>query len=752
MEEEDSIASFLLSCWSDATGPPALRGANSRPATATATAAAAAGQGTPAARPPDPPPPPPLPTTATATTLAPPGTTDTVSVSMASESTGTGNSKDTETAGMDTSGQVNLGQLYHQGRTARNLQHQVKRTKIIQNESGFNHITENTVLNFGFGFEADDESILKTFHGTRITKGQQHVNESISLSFDPNSRTCLMCPTEHAVIRQDQPLVMVLSDQNFPTNLSGGEGNCIPVARLEDASLLDLVGILGEILEKTKPVTGSVVLIGSGSHLVRNGACAYTFDWCEVVALCKKNWPTITVCPLVPIMSSDLPGHAARDILQLSVWLHETYRYLPNGLLPSWDSIVDLTHANCRGSTHLDSPETQKMPMPSDLESTRPATFVFDYDHTCPVQLIMPDSKAICGVITCLIDSLRTSFSVQVRPEAILGKAQHSQGEAQSSANKAIVIGASIMRQTIPYLKDCGLEVIDMTKGGWVASTASIGIIKQQLDSLLPDSHTILVLDLCSNSVHRFMQEDGTLALPIKLGGGGGYHLPGPVKLVGEDGLKKILDIVKPILDAAPSNPKIVIPPHPRYLGVGCCGEKTHCSNCKTPEYANEQLEGLSAIRKSIKSRLLTSGIRNFWVLDGIRVLAGFPDPDPGPGPSKETILGGLKVALAKDGVHLTDIGQKNLALAISSAAIRIRQRISTNYLAACRDPVSAARSRSQFWHGFTSPRGASRSHSSSNNRRGHATHAGAGSGSVRGRGAGHRSAHRPHPYLHKKN
>jgi len=374
-----------------------------------------------------------------------------------------------------------------------------------------------------------------------------------------------------------------------------GGGNCIPVARLEDAKISDLIGLLGEILEGKKAMSGSVVLIGSGSHLIRVGACAYAFDWCEAVAACKNKWPDLSICPLVPIFGSDLPGHVARDVTQLSVWLHEVYSCLPNGMLKCWDTTVEVIGACARGSTLLQCPETLKMPMPTGLSGPGSTTFVFEFDHTCPVQVLKPDRKATIEVVTCIIHSLGTCFSVHVCPELILSKA-NSQGDALSSVTKAVAVGASIMRQNIPFLKDCGMEVKDFTRGGWVASPESSAEMAAKLAAVGAESDTVVILDLFSNSVFRFAQADGTLALPVKLGDK--YHMLGPVHLVGEAGLKKILDTVRPILNAVPSNPKIIVPPYPRYLGSGCCSDKTHCPNCRGSEFAGSQLDGLCAMRK----------------------------------------------------------------------------------------------------------------------------------------------------------
>jgi hypothetical protein len=46
----------------------------------------------------------------------------------------------------------------------------------------------------------DHEGICNTFHGSRIMKGNNIVNESISASFDPAKLVCISCNAEHPVI------------------------------------------------------------------------------------------------------------------------------------------------------------------------------------------------------------------------------------------------------------------------------------------------------------------------------------------------------------------------------------------------------------------------------------------------------------------------------------------------------------------------------------------------------------------------
>jgi hypothetical protein len=123
----------------------------------------------------------------------------------------------------------------------------------------------------------DHVGLKGTFHGSRMLRGNVTVNQSISLSFDPTSMTCLSCNTEHNVIGS-KPLTMCFSDQNFVASLPFTDGNCISVVCVENSSLVELLEIAKEILINIKLPEGSMMLFGSASYLGRCGTSLYASD------------------------------------------------------------------------------------------------------------------------------------------------------------------------------------------------------------------------------------------------------------------------------------------------------------------------------------------------------------------------------------------------------------------------------------------------------------------------------------------
>ena len=99
---------------------------------------------------------------------------------------------------------------------------------------------------------------------------------------------CISCPLKHPVLYKEidgvdqinfSPQCFSISDQNFPAFLPAmGEGECIKILRIEDATLDKLVTFFLETIRGFAVPAGSVVLIHSATHMSWVGAAAYAED------------------------------------------------------------------------------------------------------------------------------------------------------------------------------------------------------------------------------------------------------------------------------------------------------------------------------------------------------------------------------------------------------------------------------------------------------------------------------------------
>jgi len=244
----------------------------------------------------------------------------------------------------------------------------------------------------------------------------------------------------------------------------------------------------------------------------------------------------------------------------------------------------------------------------------------------------------------------------------------------------------------VPLLRGTGLEVIDYTVPGWIATEGTLSELRAKLHKLPPGDY-VYVFDIFGNTATRFEQADGTLCLPMRLGGH--YHYPGPVKTMGLDTFGSLVGRVGEILKELVGK-KIVVPPLPRHLTTPCCDSREHCVNLRSKDYTAGAINSYSQLRGALKKGTVGK-VTDLRILDGIGVICGHDSESSRPG--NDVILPELIAVYGKDGVHLNLAGLKNLSTGIAAT---IKTMCSGSL------SVSGPRQLNHNWRGFLSSTGSS--------------------------------------------
>jgi hypothetical protein len=414
-----------------------------------------------------------------------------------------------------------------------------------------------------------------------------------------------------------------------------------------------------------------------------------------------KKFKSTHICPLVPLILENAAGGLSRDIEMLAMWLHKVYGTGIKGMGEMWSGVANHAQHHNIGSTVLQYDDVIKMSLPSSLESPGTETFFFKFSSSSPARLLEMDRKALYELLRTLLHLLNKNFSISVSPEVILPRAPPDASDAANSRH-LICAGSSIMKQTIPFLKALGYSITDLSKPGWLATPENISSLINELASLSIPPGFAVVLDLLGNCGHRFLQFDGTQAMPYKEGGR--YHMKGPVATCEEGIFKKIIGTLEPILLSAQAAAKVSIPPLPRYVFSLCCNNPQHCQNIGDEDHAEKMLNGISNLRSVLKQETKKMGIRNHWILDGVGALAGVGVGSSGG--SNRDLVPEIRQSLANDGVHLSADGYRKLATAIDESINGIRSGKLTKSANTMSVSGHLPSSRGYFWRGFSSPIG----------------------------------------------
>jgi len=242
--------------------------------------------------------------------------------------------------------------------------------------------------------------------------------------------------------------------------------------------------------------------------------------------------------------------------------------------------------------------------------------------------------------------------------------------------------------------------VVNLCVPGWVSSPNNVADMIEKLSTVNIDKETAIVLDVFGNSTYRYENYDGSVLMPVKMGGG--YHLIGDVTVCTDGIFSKQIDTVLPLLEAVPGPVKIVVPPQPRYLFGSCCKDATHCTNVTQPDHASKLLGATIHLREVLKKKLVGKTAANFWISDSC--LAGTVKT----GCTVTERCTSLKTVFAQDQVHFSMEGYRNIAKNISDVV----RDISAGKVGRCSHLNRTAASgvsgvgRNHFWRGISSPVG----------------------------------------------
>jgi hypothetical protein len=557
-------------------------------------------------------------------------------------------------------------------------------------------------------FREGENELEKTFHGARLMSGGKTTNEVLSSSFDPATFNCLSCSHPHSILIKALPIAICFSDQNFLphfTHNTDSNNSCVAVVRLEDASLEALAALATEVLDKHSLHPGSTILLGSATHLFRTGASGYANDWIKITTILEHKFRNVNICPLVPVLRDISPGSLARDLEILGTWFNKVYGNSIKGLLDSWNAVVHFVQLASVGATPLQYPDIVKIPLPTDLKSPVATTCFFQFSSSCPAHIQPMDRKVTTELVRILITALQKNFSISIGSEVILPRASIASEDPQDIQH-IVCIGSSIVKQLIPFLQALGYKVTDLSRPGWLATEDNIKTLIDTMSTLNIEPGIGIVLDLFGNCSFRYENFDGTQSLPFKEGGK--FHMAGPVVTCNDDIFRRITRTLAPVLLSAQKEIKIVIPPLPRYIFDSCCGNTTHCSNLQNEEHVEKILSGTTRLRNVLKKEMAGMGVRGHWILDGVGSLLG-TEPGKSSGSVRDAVPE-LRSVLAKDGVHLTQLGNKNVAGSIVSALKKMQAGIlkSDNSPANLFSGPSTlvAKHKEYFWKGFISQTG----------------------------------------------
>ena len=468
-------------------------------------------------------------------------------------------------------------------------------------------------------FFAHPEGMKTCFVGSRVQKGGKLSNQNLATSFDPASLKCIACPTEHDILDKNKPFCVCVVDQCFISNLSGGGvDTCIAVVRIEGGKLEELADMIIEIFEGCNFPPGSIILLGSGTHLLAGGATLYATAWGESVAKLESKLENIQVGPLITLPRENLTGELGQSYVALTYWYRKMYENKILGLHDVWARfagyVTQITNGSTTSCTYCTIALPESLSTTANLVPTR-----FMSSNSRLIETSGFDLKTTKELVRMLLMVLSRDFGIRCSPENSLLREPEAPGHTKEGINSLMLVGASNMRRLATHLSGNGFKTENISmEGGFPTETA---VKKLHEDLAGVTEGTVIVYDLLGNFTYRFVQADGSLALPVVLGGK--YHLLGDLDLVGEGTFKGMVNKLLELFASKKDTIQIVLPPIPRYFSGPCCEDISHANNCRDPKVVQSLCAKLGSLRKLLKEAVVKSQIGNIWIPDVLEGLYG---------------------------------------------------------------------------------------------------------------------------------
>jgi hypothetical protein len=478
-----------------------------------------------------------------------------------------------------------------------------------------------------------------------------------STSFDPGSMTCHCCG-QFLERKGDKGgrQTFVLTDQNFPATLpSDNTGlKCLKIIRIEG-------GRLGELADKFIAITagwnvldGSLILLGSLSHLAETGLAAYAADLCAAVNKLTSHFRrTVNVAPAPFSLAEDTEdAQLIRSVHELYAWTNACLKHV-EGLSSS--ALSTSMEGMIYNGAGLVQPDTvAKYRLPTSFSDNSYQIWTSSGLTGLPSKVKKFDVNIEVEIIGRLLSDLNQNLGMDLQPNPYYDRKVEKEDLVLPDSTVYIVVGGSHALRTANGLARQGKKSIAATIAGWRPTPEMIAAILNKITrarGLCPDiSKTVCVLQLWDNCNYFVRDEDGGLTAPKKEYDGK-YHIKGAATFAHQDTQLIMFKKSLQVLDAVKDMRRIVLSPLPRYLQARCCPSKSHVTNFEDEDYRQKLETAVYEAKDNIRGYCFREGYRNLRVLGTWHLV------------KKEADIWGT------DPVHMMEAGYNTLARQVITVA-----------------------------------------------------------------------------------
>ena len=497
---------------------------------------------------------------------------------------------------------------------------------------------------------------------THITYDME-AKQCSTTSFDSTLMSCHCCGKFLAKVPgQLGRQTFVVSDQNFlaalPSDRSGSK--CLKVFRIEGGGLLELADKFISIMEGWTLPAGSLILLGSLSHLAAVGLAAYIEDLCAAVnRLANAFRRVVNVAPVPFIFAEDTSDQSLiRSVVELYAWIGASMKQCEGLSATAFQVALEGINYSGSGATQADFAGRYRLPVNPFCNESQ--IWSSSGLSGLPTTVKKFESEVEAEIIGRLIADLNAFLALDLQPKPYYYRDAEKSDMVPSDLTTYILVGGSHALRTANALARCGKKAIAATVAGWRPTQEMTGQLLRKIEralELCPDkSSVVAVFQMYDNCSYFARADDGSMA-PAKKLSDGKYHMEGASILAPKESQYVLFKKTLPILESVADLRKVVLAPLPRYLEKKCCSSPKHVTNFGEESYKSDLENYLYESKNNLRSFSFRHGIRNVRIIGSwhlLKKMDGIFDADP---------------------VHLTNIGYDKLAQGVIEAASELLKK-----------------------------------------------------------------------------
>jgi hypothetical protein len=460
--------------------------------------------------------------------------------------------------------------------------------------------------------------------------------KSVTTSFNINTLECFGCEGHKdlklwrrkgsAPGEEQQAEVFILADQSWPPVLPTNSGSrCLKIIRREHGSIFDLATEFLHLARGMEVGKGSMVLIGSISHMARAGTVGYVEDLLSAASQIKFSLGgNVQVALLLPLFlgGCNCPM-TIRTVAEVAKWASVVFAKEGLFLTNSFNKALSEIIVSPRNDGQDNYMRQLRLPITSEWPATK-ATWNIDGESL--VTKVKPtDAGTEAIIIMAMIDELKSGLDVDIDAIPSFDRVVKKDNSGSLKKKKYLVMGNGQATNMAEALARNGQTVATAVIPEWRVDSGNVGLLCERAEAAIDEfGPEVIILMGLEESFYMAQQETGH-TLPARKANDGAFHVDGDLIVAGNKVQLRLLKLMNPIWDMTIGRKLIVINPMIRYVTASCCDDPNHIPNRLLPNYEAKIKSGLDGVKETTKVFLHSGGHNHCRVMDTSIDFTGLP-------------------------------------------------------------------------------------------------------------------------------